>query len=97
MFKCLKQSLHLNYQGTGQKDTQTDTAFYSLGCHVVCHLRFIRSFPDTLYFSLEWEGGVRRNVKNVTFFLFFFEGVHNLYLFEINPSLGTGSICRPTK
>ena len=32
MFKCLKQSLHSNYQGTHrQTDTHTDTAFYSLG------------------------------------------------------------------
>ena len=30
MFKCLKQSLHSNYQGT-HTHTQTDTAFYSLG------------------------------------------------------------------
>ena len=36
MFKGLKQSLHSNYQVTGcdthNTHTQTDTAFYSLGC-----------------------------------------------------------------
>ena len=31
MFKCLKQSLHSNYQGTGHTHTQTDTAFYNFG------------------------------------------------------------------
>ena len=30
-FKCLNQSLHSNYQRTWHTDTQTDTAFYSLG------------------------------------------------------------------
>ena len=59
-FKCLNQSLHSNYQRTWHTDTQTDTAFYSLG-----YFFLSKETKNSIYSSIYLRTDVSEKVQCV--------------------------------